>query len=219
MVAIEFHTSAQLQGTIPHPFPASRHIPDWFKDMPPDCNDGGTLKRCPPFLAAMSAGYIIPAPDDSRLIMSPDGVLSATATRLNYLSTHFPSQYKGSPFAAVRVVKFMNPWVIVTPPDYVCLITAPLNRFDIPFTPLTGIVETGSFYREVNLPMACALGPGQDYRLARGTPMIQVIPIRRDEFAASIGVTDTARYAEQEAMFNASPHYYKDNFWQKLTFT
>ena len=49
----------------------------------------------------------------------------------------------------------------MTPPDYVCLITAPLNRFEMPFVALTGIVETGSYYKEVRMPMICMLGPGQ----------------------------------------------------------
>jgi hypothetical protein len=45
--------------------------------MPADFDQGATLKRCPPFLTAMTAGYIIPAPADVQFKMSADGQLSA----------------------------------------------------------------------------------------------------------------------------------------------
>ena len=221
MPRIEFHALSRGLEMIPHPYPASRHIPDWLKDMPPDYQQGeatgGTLKRCPPFLAAMTAGYIIPAPFDARLIMSDAGEFSARGT-VNFLSTHFPAQVAGAPFGAARIVKFENPWIIVTPPEYVCLITAPVNRFEIPFTALTGIVETGTYYREVHLPMACAMTSGQTFHLQRGAPMIQVIPIRREDWESGVGVIDHARRAEQQGMLEASPHFYKDHFWQRVTF-
>ena len=65
--AIEFHTQPALLDRIPHPYPAGQHVPEWLKEMPQDFEHGGTLKRCPPFLAAMTAGYIIPAPAGGRL--------------------------------------------------------------------------------------------------------------------------------------------------------
>jgi hypothetical protein len=221
MPRIEFHALGPGLAKIPHPYPAGRHIPDWLKDMPPDYQHdgipGGTLKRCPPFLAAMTAGYIIPAPFDARLIMSEQGEFSARGT-VNFLSTHFAAQVKGAPFGAARVVKFENPWIIVTPPEYFCLITAPVNRFEIPFIALSGIVETGAYYREVHLPMACAMQPGQTFQLQRGAPMIQVIPIRREDWESGVGAIDDVRRAEQQAMLESSPHFYKDSFWQKVTF-
>jgi hypothetical protein len=218
MCQIEFHVTAAVLSQIPHPYPAARHIPDWFKNMPADHDCGGTLKRCPPFLTAMAAGYIIPAPADAQFKMSPDGVLSAYGT-ISFFSTHFPQQYAGAPFTNKRVVKFHNPWIIVTPPEYVCLITAPINRFEIPFLPLTGIVETGAYYKEVQLPMACLMEPGQTFDLPRGAPMVQVIPMRREAWTSRTASLDPAHREEQQLLFNANPHTYKDRFWQKMQFS
>ncbi|MEA2735382.1 MAG: hypothetical protein QOE14_1833 [Humisphaera sp.] len=218
MPRIEFHALEKGLGAIPHPYPAGRHIPDWLKEMPPDFEEGATLKRCPPFLAAMTAGYIIPAPFDATLVMNAQGEFSARGT-VNFLSTHFPSQVQGAPFGAARVVKFENPWLIVTPPEYVCMITAPVNRFEIPFTALSGIVETGMYYREVHLPMACTMRPGESFRLERGAPMIQVIPIRREDWESGVGTINDARRAEQQAMLESTPHFYKERFWQKVQFS
>jgi hypothetical protein len=217
MSPIEFHSTPGVLSKVPHPYPASRHVSDWFKEMPADYEGGATLKRCPPFLAAMTAGYLIPAPDDLHFTMSAEGVLTAEGASI-YLSPHSPRQYKGSPFATSSVVKFHNPWIIVTPPEYVCLITAPINRFELPFLPLTGIVETGKYYMEVQLPMACMMRPGQTFDLARGTPLIQVIPVRREEWKSRIAPMDEALRERQFADFTSNPHTYKDEFWEKLQF-
>jgi hypothetical protein len=221
MPRIEFHALAEAIDLIPHPYPAARHTPAWFKEMATDFGDAqaeaGTVKRCPPFVAAMTAGYIIPAPADARITMNAEGHLEARGT-LNFLSLHPQAQVAGAPFGEKKILKFENPWIIVTPPEYVCLITAPLNRFELPFTPLTGIVETGTYYREVYLPMACQMRPGETFQLRRGEPMIHVIPIRRDEWESGVGPIDPPKRAEQQAMLEASPHFYKDKFWRKLTF-
>ena len=75
----------------------------------------------------------------------------------------------------------------MTPPEYVCLITAPVNRFNTPLMALTGIVETGAYYKEVHLPVICTLAPGQRFD-ARGTPIIQVIPIRREAWTSEMNI-------------------------------
>ena len=102
MCRIEFHAPAAAFDRIPHPTPASRHVPDWFKQMPTDYSDGGTLKRCPPFLEAMTAGYIIPLPDDLGLEVDSTGQFQAYSPR-PVVSGHFPDQYKGSPFESQHV--------------------------------------------------------------------------------------------------------------------
>jgi len=222
MPHIEFRASASELDKLPHPYPASRHVPEWFKNMPVDFGgdgpSGGTLKRCPPFLAAMTAGYIIPAPADVRLVMSDAGELEAYGQQL-FLSTHFPQQYASSPFTKNRVVKFHNPWVIVTPPEYVCMVMAPVNRFEIPFLPLAGIIETGSYYKEVQLPMACLMKPGETFTLRCGAPMIQVIPMLREAWEQLSGPLDLARRTELQEKFDRNRHTYKEEIWKKLEFS
>jgi hypothetical protein len=218
MCQIEFHLAEEMLGEIPPPYPASGHIPDWFRNMAPDFPLGGTLKRCPPFLTALTAGYIIPAPADLRVMMNAGRELGCQG-EIHFVTSHFPQQYAGSPFAARTVIKFDNPWIIVTPPEFVCLITAPINRFEVPFLPLTGIVETGTYYKEVQLPMVCLMEPGQTFDFRAGAPMIQVIPFRRDEWLSRTVPIDRARRAAQQAKFDANKHTYKEEFWRKMTFS
>ncbi|HSZ56001.1 MAG TPA: DUF6065 family protein [Tepidisphaeraceae bacterium] len=217
MPRIAFHTPADVFDQIPHPYPAIRHVPDWFKQMPMDYEDGAMLKRCPPFLAAMTAGYIIPLPADLGLEIDAAGQLKISSS-LPIISSHFPAQYKGSPFQNRPVLKLRNPWIIETPPEYACLIMAPVNRFETPLVALSGIVETGSYYKEVHLPVVCMLEPGQRFAAKAGTPIVQVIPIRREDWTSEAGFIDEPRRAQQQALFDSTPHAYKEQFWRKLEF-
>jgi hypothetical protein len=50
----------------PRPYPARQGAPDWLKQIPPDTTAApdnrmvGTVKKCPPFVDALGAGYFIP---------------------------------------------------------------------------------------------------------------------------------------------------------------
>ena len=48
--------------------------------------------------------------------------------------------------------------------------------------------------------------------------MIQVIPLRREEWESGVGPMDAARRVAQDEMFAASTHFYKEHFWQKVDF-
>ena len=79
MPLIEFHAEPEFFGQIPEPFPASRAVPDWLKQLPVDLQGGPTIKRCAPFLQAITAGYIIPVPFDFQFTYSSDGELVSFA--------------------------------------------------------------------------------------------------------------------------------------------
>jgi hypothetical protein len=222
MCRIEFHAPANLFDRIPHPYPATRAVPEWLKNMPMDRGEGGTIKRCPPFVEAITAGYIIPVPFDVALSVSAEGVLSAKGADPDFpsVSAHHDIQYQGSPFQHSAVLKFRNPWVILTPSDYVCLITAPINRlFELPLLPLTGIVETSQYYREVNVPSVCMMRPGQTATARRGSPLVQVIPIRREAWTSTAARQDATRRRDADQPFAADRHAYKEGIWKKLEYT
>lgn len=217
MPRIVFYTPAEVFDQIPHPYPASRAVPEWFKQMPMDYEGGGMLKRCPPFLSAMTAGYILPLPADLTLEIDPAGQLKVSSP-MPIISSHIPAQYQGSPFFNRLVLKLRNPWIIETPPEYVCLMIAPVNRFDMPLVALTGIVETGAYYKEVHLPCVCMLERGQRWSGVAGTPMVQVIPIHREVWTSESAHLDEPRRAQQQVLFDTTPHAYKEKFWRKLEF-
>ena len=80
-------------------------------------------------------------------------------------------------------VKFLNPWRIYTPKGYSVMFMTPTYQFEKRFTVLPGIVETDS-YHHINFPSIWHTT--KDAIIERGTPFIQVIPFKRDEWNISV---------------------------------
>ncbi|HEX5241706.1 MAG TPA: DUF6065 family protein [Tepidisphaeraceae bacterium] len=219
MSVIRFDATPVIRDSCPHPYPASRGLPQWLKKTPMDLEreNWSTVKRCPPFLEAMTAGYIIPLAEDCSFTRGADGRINVKSHN-NIVEGHAADQYSESPFSHYPVAKFLNPWGIVTEPGYSTLFIAPINRWEIPFFPLSGVVETDTYYNHINFPAICTLAPGSQCVLPRGTPLIQAIPFRREEWKMEIGEMDNARVQQMRDQLDANPHTYKEQYWLKHQF-
>ena len=147
-----------------------------------------TVKKCPPFIDAMTYGYLIPLVADLKV---EDGAFSwerdvpggaLTSYTRSPIDFHDNNQVVGTPFFEEDrfLIKFTNFWTIELPPGYSLLITHPVNRQDLPFVTLSGMVDA-DLYREnfINFP-AQWRDPGFSGVLPKGTPVAQCIPFRRD---------------------------------------
>src|SRR5262249_17979276 len=163
---------------------------------------------------AMSFGYVIPLCAD--LTLERDQLTGQLRQReLDMASLHNFSQVEGAPFAQLPILKFHNPWIIQTPPGYSTLVLPLLNRFDLPFQALSGLVETDTYYQAINFPAIMTFQPGQRVRLPQGTPLVQVMPILREEFQAGYPPFDEAKSDSQLAQMHENRHFYKELYWQK----
>jgi len=224
---IEFSLVHGTEADYPRPYPASREIPDWYKAMPaeteaPPTRVSGkptrTVKNCPPFLDAMTCGYIFPLAVDLRLSLDAAGGFRGEAYPANRAHMHRPQQVPGAPFENRQVLKILNPWLIQTPPGYSTLFLPLLNRFPLPLFALAGLVETDLFYREVNFPAILTIPLGTTVTLLRGTPLVQAIPIKRDEFQSEFVPLRVEKFNEMNEKTRDLPenyNFYKDNFWRK----
>tara|TARA_B100001564_G_scaffold261384_1_gene223140 strand:+ start:322 stop:1026 length:705 start_codon:yes stop_codon:yes gene_type:complete len=231
---IKFHLVREWEDLdIPSPFPASKGVPPWMKHLTPEAEreDYQTVKRCIPFLDAMTAGYIIPLPFDLTIAITPTGnqLLWKSEEEKDRLSkytiveSHDSSQYPGAPFSQFKVIKFYNPWIIETSPNTSCMFVPPLNRPELPYVPLSGIVDTDQYFNTVNLPCVFpGLDIGHQIELKMGTPMIQVIPFKRQEWKSSTtnlkeGVL-TRAHETREDMRNDRKEWYRRKKWQKKSY-
>ena len=48
--------------------------------------------------------------------------------------------------------KFINKWLIKTPPGYSCLFVKPLNHFETRFEIISGVVDTDTYINTINFP-------------------------------------------------------------------
>ena len=98
---------------------------------------------------------------------------------------HQSFQIRGHPREGNLVLRMFMFWAVHTPPGYSVLVTAPFNRTDLPFEPLTGVIDTDRSNSILHLPMFCNLPDGM-HVIEKGTPVAQVIPFKREEFAVSV---------------------------------
>jgi hypothetical protein len=100
------------------------------------------------------------------------------------LQYHDSSQVIGTPFHEEDrfVVKFTNFWTIELPKGFSLLVTHPVNRRDLPFTTLTGLVDADSYHDNfIHFP-AYWEEPDFSGTLPKGTPVAQCIPINRENW-------------------------------------
>lgn len=219
---IEFHAIGHQR--FPPPYPASRNIPDWYKHLAAECSTNDpqeptlpTIKRCPPFLEAIASGYIIPLADDIQFTTDARGNLSF-ACKNDIVHTHNPGQYKGTPFGSTVIVKFINVWIIRTPPGYSTLLVQPMNRFHVPFVMLSGVVETDNWYLEIHFPAICQLPPNSQYLMKKGTPLMQAVPFAREQWQSAATEYEKETREEAQAAMKQNLHVYKDEHWRKKTY-
>jgi len=184
------------------PVPASKIIPEWYKKLEsyvggekrPDGNASttATAKRCMPIFDAMSGGYIISTHTDLFISQKPDDngniVPYYEWASFGALSFHPKNQLPEHPDGAgheLSYPKWNNAWAITTPPGYSCLFISPLHR-ETPIIVLPGVVDTDSYSSPVNFPFVLR-DPKMDGLIPAGTPIMQVIPFKRDEFQMEIG--------------------------------
>src|SRR5262245_53392676 len=157
---LTFRCPTGLQDILPPPLPAALGLPDWLKAMPSQAYNvvnaitGDTIKRCPPFVDAMTSGFLIPLICDLRVEngeftwdneLPPGGEVNYVRSPIGL---HDASQVTGTPlFEPGRyVIKFHNLWTIEAPDGYALLFTHPVNRFDLPFTTLSGLVDSDRYH-------------------------------------------------------------------------
>ena len=228
-LALTFRCPPELADMLPPPIPAVEGLPGWFKSLPQRSfnelaqEDTQTVKRCPPFIDAMTFGFLIPLVCD---IAYKDGEFSwefdpphggQNRFPRSPLSFHDTSQVAGSPFYEEDrfAIKFHNFWTIEAPPGYSVLFTHPVNRPDLPFTTITGLVDCDLYHDNWIAFPAQWRDEGFAGVLPKGTPIAQCIPVRREGWTARTGTLsseDALRIQDVANAIRKEPDIYRHRF-------
>jgi len=219
------------------PYPAVKNLPKWFLDMEPykdpsspNYPDDGklhfrnkvanaTFKKCVPLLDGMSAGYIIPLWADVMIEQFDTGPNIFWKTNKNTFAIHGESSSHIVPPPGYEniVYKYNNCWIPQTPKGYSCLIISPIGHNDLPFKAIPAIVDTDSSTLELVFPMW--IKKGFEGIVEKGTPMVQVIPFKRDDWDSTFDYYEDGEYSNivQEKNFNSTMvgHYLKNHHSKK----
>lgn len=196
------------EGVIAPPITAKSHLPDWFRKLPPvsrdhvsTTNNGLTVKRCVPFLDAMMSGWLLTLAATVRLDIREGGTIVDAGWEFDRImvSNHGAHQVAGNPREPSPPCKFHNYWAVRTAPGWSCLFVPPLNRPGQPFECAAGVVDTDNYVAEIHFPFFATAADGL-YTIEKGTPLVQVIPFRREDvFAeAEIRAETLGEAAEKE---------------------
>jgi hypothetical protein len=216
------------------PTPAARHLPEWYKNLFPYINNAKklkfppgvgthntTVKRCMPFLDAMSAGYTFVLNDDIYVEQVDNQPFIRWKSDAEIVTWHSIDQFEGLPIPKGYhsvVAKWHNDYILETPVGYSMLFTHPINRFDLPFKTITGFVDTDNYVLPVQFPFF--LEQGFEGIIKSGTPVAQMIPVKRDSWNSDLKKYDKddsyKRYRKMNRTFAGS---YKLNFWTKKTYS
>jgi hypothetical protein len=224
-----FRCPAELMDMLPPPFPAVQGLPDWFKALPHTAFnavtqvEGQTVKRCPPFIDAMTYGFLIPLPCDVKVANGEFSwdfdppVNSVDNFVRSPIAFHDASQVAGTPFFQEDrfAIKFNNFWSIEAPAGYSLLFTHPANRSDLPFTTLTGLVDSDLYHdSRVNFP-AHWHDINFNGVLPKGTPVAQCMPVKRESWNGRVeplSNDDVVRLQEMASSINREEGVYRRSF-------
>lgn len=226
------------------PEPANRNIPEWYKNMPQyiDKNDkkrhlsalnkdapNTTMKSCSPFLDALTFGYIWSSPADIefRRDFDESGRVRYSfswRTEGDLVTHHTEDQHPTLPIIAEGTDPYVLKWsfnfVIKTPPGYSTFFTHPLNRYELPFRTLSGVVDTDKYILPVQFPFQLITKDLDfPYIIEKGTPLCQIIPFKREKWKSKIKkMTEEQRAILQSKMKNTFIGEYKKLFYEKKYF-
>jgi hypothetical protein len=226
---ITFRCDPALIDVLPRPVPARDALPDWLRRMRRTAlseahgQELRTVKQCPPFVDAMTHGFVIPLPCDvhvagGRLSWNWDLPPLASAFHPRApLSFHVPAQLEGSPFhrSDRMIVKFNSFWTVELEPGWSLFAMHPANRVDLPFRLLTGLVDADRFTDVGILFPAEWLEPDFAGQLPRGTPVAHCFPVPRQPLALvheAMDAAAVARYDETARALLSGPGVYRKRF-------
>lgn len=188
----------------PPPKPASKFVPEWYKDQKTIAVEddlalrqgfaASTVKRCMPVFDIMTAGYMLLAPCDIFVdATNPEklefNVPQAMMQWKNELfSYHSPEQYDSYPFDSSQyhkqLLRIMPTWSVGTEKGYSTIFMNPHHRDDSPLYGITAIVDTDGFITDGHV----SFWVKKTFKgiIKQGTPLLQVIPFKREEWKSEL---------------------------------
>lgn len=226
------------------PIPARAIVPDWYKaaEMFIDHETGlatkeksskntGGLKSCMPFLDTIVSGYFITTWHDlyvrttdvveefylveknpytgeyQRLENVPEVMISERTGDIGHTMPR-PAGYCENHMVLSGV------WGIRLPRKWSVLMTHPLNRYELPFFTSSGIIDADEWWPSGNIPFF--FKKDFDGIIPAGTPMVQIIPIKRSSWTSYVSHLSNTRnqYMGQKAR-SVPVGWYRNNIWVK----
>lgn len=224
----------EIYISVVQPKPAKLYMPEWYKNVPKFENNvmkintlengsvmsNATIKSCVPFLDSFLTGYIQETWCDI-LIEENNGYVSYKYSGSpEIISIRNKLGAEGIIDQSFYQLEFIwhQPWIPKLPSGYSMIYTHPFNRMDLPFVSATGIIDNDVFYHERQGNHPFYVKKGFSGIIPAGTPMFQMIPLKRDDWKSEVENFDP----QYKYLVNKLSKYfyggYKRQFWQKKNY-
>jgi hypothetical protein len=169
----------------------------------------------------MTAGYIIPF-DQDYLVNPVDNDFTITPANKEqgdfgyHNKAQLPKEWHKTTGEAAG--KFINKWLIKTPPGCSCLFIHPMNRLEERWKIIEGVVDTDNYINTINFPFILKKRDKQ-FLIKKGEPMVQVIPFKRESWKMWSGFYMEKRHGKTLNILSSEwVDKYKQMFWSKKKF-
>lgn len=221
------------------PRPTSKTIPNWYKSADlyainqetgkPWISpvDGGrilTWKACPAILDVMSTGYVLTTPCDIKIYNNGKRIMAKILDPKSHdfiqIREEMPQFISPYGYDKNHFAWWMD-WCTEVPSGYSVLYTHPMNRFDLPFISTSGIVDNDKVTVPGTLPFFVL--DGWTGVIPAGTPYIQLIPFKKENWVSEIIVEDPSEIVKKNIL-NAAKYriknggVYKNKVWEKRSY-
>lgn len=199
MSKIKFYPFNKDVDFAPLPTPASKNVPEWYKNQPAYINEeealkkgfsASTVKRCMPVFDSMTAGYLLYMPCDVYIdATNPEKLEVSLPQQIRFMtkdiiSSHTPEQVSHYPVNKdhyhSHIFRVLPLYSVGTEKGYSSLIIHPLHSDVVPFRAIPGIIDTDAFISDGHFSFH--IEKGFKGIIQKGTPIVQVIPFKRDSY-------------------------------------
>lgn len=185
--------SPNKENMLLEPVPAKRNIPQWYKDGETsyviDGQEHPGLKTCKPFLDVMISGYYLLIPFDIYVTQTdkgqakfswdgPDDWAEFVGERTGSIGSTIPRP----PGHSDNHLVWASRWGWKTPRGWSSIVMHPINRAELPFTTMAGLIDSDKFFGPGNIPFF--VKEGFTGTIEKGTPYAQIIPIKRSSWSS-----------------------------------
>lgn len=216
---IKSEASSSIYPTV---LPIKNIIPKWYKDTKQWLNGepafyDTAIKHCMPFFDSLTTGYYLPLVGDLLVKKVNDFSSEITWGGKDDLVEFRDPKFSGELPVPTGYSPAATAWVMHTaleiPDGYSMLLVHPMNRFDLPFITVSGVVDSFTMH-----PGRIPFFLKSDFEgtIPQGTPIAQIIPFKTEEWKA----------INEEGLYNKSllnkersnlvlSGWYKKTYWKK----
>lgn len=227
---IEFIPSSEdAKNYVPAPSPAINFVPKWYKKIE-TVNEkkikidnygvayNKNVKNCMPFLDALTSGYIQKTWTDIYIKDNKESgnieYYWASGPQIMHHrdKSHLPTENNFYP------VEFMwkEQWVPKLPKGFSMIYTHPLNRIDLPFLSMSGVVDSDIYNHSFNGNFPFYIKNNFVGIIPEGTPMYQMIPMKRETWEIiELSFNELENKKKENQILNKFINRYKNSFWVK----